>query len=409
MEVEFQKEYFFQNLIHMGFIGKVCPKTSRPVLTAINSQLEGRLKDIDFSLSGIHKQEITIEVLISAVFSNKHFVDEYCDLFDLLITGNYEEALIRDLTNFNLSKISASGNEVFSIKSNSPDGNLTRLKPFDYHTSDSAIYVDVFTVPQFHNSQIVGFQGIFSVANSRRHTFLKNKKDTELHIFHNLIVDMPNRSTSILKSIQNNNTLDDEIKGRLKLVSDYLDQVITQSKDTLKLYAEIGYSEGEFKDVNISNLIMSCEEIIKSCFVDKKININYAEHLYDSKTLLSKKGIEFILIQVLENSYKEYSFKKIPKSQQLIDINFNKVILDKREALEFSVLTHNTSIKSKKVLNDAGKRPLQSSTSSGLGFYFMNSMLELLKANLPINDKSRHFDLLSSDEGVYFNIYFYLR
>ena len=407
-----RKQYYFENLIHMAFLGKYIGKGYRVEVGEINQKIKLLLEknyDGDYSLYEYYNADKSIETLIKLIIVDEKVVEEYLSALKLVLSKQYDKATDTRWTYFEVNKVVNSvKKETYAIKSSSPDGILTHFSPFGDFISDGGIYIDIYTVPQIDHNQIVGIQTLFPIVNERRNLYIKNKKESELHIFHSLLVDMKNHAPSLLNNVLTHEKhLPEKARKTITAVKDYINSAIDQSKKVLSLFSEYAYSDYVFKQVKISRLELIAKKKVADFKGIIKVSLKCDKALSKYSTLLIPEVLDYFLDQLIKNAIKEYLKNDTPEEKREIIIKFIEVTLDKKPALKISVISKNTFINSPILLDQAGKRPVNSKTSTGLGFYFLNTLLELLKASLPENRKDRYFDLSSKEgKGVLFDFYY---
>ncbi|MEP0264197.1 hypothetical protein [Dokdonia sp.] len=407
-----QKQYYFENLIHMAFIGRYEIDNPRIEADQVNEKLKIFFKKNfkeNNSFYSFYKGNRSIENIIQLMIVDIDVIDEYLKATKLLLKKKYTEAKNIKWKYFEISRvINDSKEETYALKSNRPDGILTNFTPFGEFKNDGGIYIDLYTVPQIDHNHIVGFQALFPIVNQRRNFYIKNKKESELNVFHSLLVDMKNRAPSLLNNILvHDKLLSQKARNTILIAKDYINGVIDQSRSVLSIFSEYAYSNYVFEQIEISKL----EKIIlsKTNQYDNDLKVSYKinKGLLTKRTLLLPEVLGYFLDQLIKNAIKEYQREKILYEERQVFIELSEVSIDEKPVLKISVLSKKTYINSPILIDQAGKRPVQSKTSTGLGLYFLNTLLELLKASLPENNKGRYFDLFSKkEEGVYFNFYY---
>lgn len=405
-------QYYFENLIHMTFIGEFKVDNSLIEVNQINEKTKWLLQDSYPKYKTLFEEDdicFSLKQFIDLIVADKDIIGEYLAILNLLTKKKNEQVQHTKWKYFEINEtFTYSGDQTLALKSNRPEGFLTNLIPFGDFKKDGGIYIDIFTVAQIHHKKIVGFQGLLPIVNERRNYYIKNKKESELNVFHSLLVDMKNNAPSLLNNILVHETkLSQKAKGTISYARDYINGIIDQSKSVLTLFSKYAYSDYVFEEIEIKHL----EEIIlkKTATFQEDVNITYSieKKALKKSSFLIPEVFDYFLDQLIKNAIKEYKNQKTTLTKRQIKIDLTIIESQKKEILKTSILSKNTAIKSPMLLNQAGKRPVQSSTSTGLGFYFLNILLELLKASLPTKDKERYFDLYcEKDKGVYFDFYY---
>lgn len=405
-------QYYFENLIHMTFIGAFDDTNSKIEINQINEKTKSLLQNsfnnktasFDFS-----NNSMLLKSFIELIIADKDVIDEYVIILRLLLKKKDEQVQQISWKYFEINEtFTYSGDKTLALKSNRPDGFLTNLIPFEDFKQDGGIYIDVYTVPQIHHHKIVGFQGLLPIVNERRNYYIKNKKESELNVFHSLLVDMKNNAPSLLNNILvHDMELSKNARNTIYNVKNYINGIIDQSNAVLNIFSKYAYSNYTFEQIEVSNLE---QVIIKKVFeFQETVKITYKinKNSLKKRTFLIPEVFSYFLDQLIKNAIKEYQSNDVPSEKRHILVELSSIVFEKKEVLKISILSKNTFIDSPILLNQAGKRPVHSTTSTGLGFYFLNILLELLKASLPFQNKERYFDLYSDkNKGVFFDFYY---
>lgn len=405
-------QYYFENLIHMAFIGRV-DGNSKIEVSQINERIklffQNNYNATDNKLYDILEKDSSIEKFISLIIADQDIIHEYLRILDLILKNKEKEIFQTKWKYFEINQTLDSLNEtIYALKSNKPDGILTKLNTFGPFKQDGGIYIDVYTVPQTAHGNIIGIQGLMPIVNERRNYYIKNKKEAELNVFHSLLVDMKNNAPSLLNDILlHEKRLSPESKMTVQYARDYINNIINQSKNLLSIYSNHAYSNKKIEPKQIAYL----ERVIlkKEEELGNSLNIAYKidPEIVEKSTLLSPEVFDYFLDQLIKNAIKEYEKDNIDIEERHILIELQPVKLRKVDTLKVSISSKNTSINSAILIDQAGKKPVFSETSTGLGLYFLNTLLELLKASLPLHTNERYFDLISNDDkGVSFEFYY---
>tara|TARA_R110002072_G_scaffold7503_2_gene40948 strand:+ start:741891 stop:743105 length:1215 start_codon:yes stop_codon:yes gene_type:complete len=395
----------------MAFIGEVDGQKLTIDCDLLNGKIESLLKASyrgKVSLYDLFVKNNTLENFVRLLLVEEDVIDEYLHILDLLLRKGNDDFLSIRWKYFEIKVANTYSNEqTFGLRSIRPDGFLTNLVPSGDFENDGGIYIDIYTVPQIYHQKTIGIQALLPIVNVRRNYYIKNKKESELSVFHSLLVDMKNNAPSLLNEILTHDTnLSNNARITVTSARDYINNIINQASRVLDIFSNYAYSDYVFKGVNINKLEFPIQKQISNFKDQLAISYTIDKKLSLVSTLLIPDVLEYFLDQLIKNALKEYERLELPHEQREINIQLTKINLRNKDAMKVSISSKNTSIDSKILIQQAGKRPLQSSTSTGLGFYFLNTLLELMKATLPENNKERYFDLISEKEGVLFEFYY---
>ena len=326
------KEYYFDNHLHMAFIGVVQEETS--VLRWVNRKMKLMLQENDEngeSLFSLFEGNRSIENFTYLIISEDEIAEEYLRLFNSIHSQEDINLEKKTWKYFHVNEEKTKQNyQSLSLKSIKPEGILTNFISND----GERIYVDLFTKPQIHHGKVNGFQGLITIENERRQYFLRQKKESELNVFHSFLVDMKNKAPSML----NNVLIHEELPPRAKLViqkaKNYIEGVIDQSVGVLSLFNQYMYSDSPLHP----RAIVQLEKVVKGTIkkLDGKVHFDFTmdDQLKKEQTLLIPEVFEYFLIQLIKNAIKEYDRNKIEKSKRSIHISFKKKTLYKTHMIQ---------------------------------------------------------------------------
>lgn len=405
------KQYYFENLIHMAFLGTRSSDgkfTVDQINRALWTHLGGKNKVNEPSQNSFLSGN-SLEQFIELILADQLVIKEYLSFMRIIVENQQLYHGERKGKYFTLIKPGLNDTDSsYAIKSIAPGGLPTLLKsPTE---GRKTIFIDLYTVPQIFNGEIVGIQGLAPIVNERREYYVRSTRHAELNIFHSLRVDLKNRAPSLLKNILDYEELSEQGRIVVLKAKDYIESVIDQTSSSLEIYSKYAYSEGDFSEsCDISDLVLRLQNVTqKNKVLNLSINYSVDKEIINCRTTLLPGPFEKFIYDLLRNAEKEYDRLDTNLVERQVEISLKKASIFQDHSLGIEVLSSGTCISDEVILSEAGVRPINSTTSSGLGLYFFNTLLELTGALFPRlpNQPQRHFVLENTSTGVKVSFYY---
>lgn len=376
--------YFFNHLANMAFIAKIDSKNEKKfIVDKYNDKVKRFFGEIPLPLP--------LEYFLPTLITDKNVVREYFQIIDAIHDSSQVISYNREWKYFDVSVVGkVDGIDEIFLKTVSPIGYKTSIHPFNGYKD--GVYVDIFTATQIIDGKIVGLQGMLPIANERREAYLMYQKQLELTLFHHLKVDMKRIPVMVKNIFERDSTISADTKKILESISKYSNTFLEQADDVLHLFHEYVTTNSTFPWIKISELEKECSELIKTYSQQVTIEYEFEKGILDYETILFPKVFSFIAVQFINNAINEYDDLKTPPTQRKVRISISKTGSPLR--LKLSLWNANTSA-DEVVIDNAGIKPL-TSASTGLGFYFLNFILEVFRAVKPENQEKRYFDIKTS-------------
>jgi hypothetical protein len=396
---EKRSEYYFTHLANMAFMAIKDTKTPKTFLVdKVNEKTNDRMGKVrpnqplqKFLQSIILEEEVVREYLEivkglpdKSVLSSNRSVNQWRYFYVSLIHENEPE-------------------EGIFIKSILPYGIKTGLRLFNGYKE--AIYIDLFTATQIIDGEFIGLQGMMPIVNERREATLVNQKSLELTLFHHLKVDMQKIPEMVQNVLDYDKSLSNIASKGLNSIREYSTTLTKQANEILSLFHKYVTIEGSFPPTPVADLKQVSNTLQEKFGSDVSIECEFEPELNFFSTTLFPEVFEFTARQFIGNAIKEYTLKRIPIPKRKIKIKAVKI--GTASQMRISFYNSATSL-TQSIIDNAGIRPVPSS-SSGLGFYFLNYALEMFRAIKPDSIIPRYFQLENvpgKEKGVNMNIYF---
>lgn len=394
--------YYFEYLANMSFMARA--KEGRPnelVLHKVNQKIRSYMPEAEEAL--IDKPlRYFIEDIIDDIDIRSEYLQIVTDITDLKKVLEKNKWRFFDVSIVHSDKDHKESDAIF-VKSIIPLG--VKTKCWDDNLN-GPVFVDIFSASQIIKGQFAGIQGMLPIVNERREATILKQKTLELTLFHHLKVDMKKIPVMVDNLLKYDNTLSENATATLKKIKNYSDTVVGQADKILGLFHKyvsktVNSNDNASTDGKGSpppNKIENFEQygdlLIERFKQEVEINFIYNKNVKKYFTTLFSDVFEFIALQFITNAIKEYEREKIPFQKRQIKITFSKV--DNPDSLQITFTNSNTCLPPL-IVDNAGIKPFKTD-SSGLGFYFLNYVLEMFKALKPNPNNRRFFELSTSCE-----------
>jgi hypothetical protein len=390
-------EYYFTHLANMAFMGIADENNPKTFLVdKVNEKVNERLGKVP------NKQPL--HLFIKTIILDQEIIEEYLEIMTNLSEKENILSHNRQWRFFDVSAIhEGKPEEGIFIKSILPYGIRTGIRTFNGYKE--AIYIDLFTATQIIDEKLVGIQGMMPIVNERRELGLLNQKSLELTLFHHLKVDMKKIPVMVDNLLRYDKSISADVAQGLNSIKDYSVSLTEQANNILTLFHKYVDITGGFPLTPITE-IRAKAEILKTEFNSEvKFEYDFGSGLDFFSTTLFPDVFEFTVRQFVNNALKEYESKSTPKEKRKIKITVSK--LSSPACLQITLYNSETTL-TQPIIDNAGIRPVKSK-SSGLGFYFLNYVLEMFRALKPQTEKPRFFELenvIGQEKGIRMDVYF---
>ena len=226
--------------------------------------------------------------------------------------------------------------------------------------------------------------------------------DLELHLYHHFGSNL--RNLPDLFSLKNfgGENLNDFQKGIINTIQNYVKGHIDNTRAVLGAYQQYLDNDGVSPHHDIESL--------KEMFYDLRQEVQDQNNFWkipseniklsteglkgDENIALSPKIFRNFIEQFIHNASKEYDEIDLEIEKRVITIS----IIGEEHLVTFKFYNEGTEMDSF-VINRAGKKPIKSTNSSGLGYYFFNFSLKLCGAE-KVDDKYFKIENSLSPKGV---------
>lgn len=394
---EKRSEYYFTHLANMAFMGIADEENPTTFLVdKVNEKVNERLGKIP------NRQQLSL--FIKTIILDEEIVDEYLEIINNLSEKENILSHNRQWRFFDVSAIhEGKPEEGIFVKSILPFGIRTGIRTFNGYKE--AIYIDLFTATQIIDDKLVGIQGMMPIVNERRELGLLNQKSLELTLFHHLKVDMKKIPVMVDNLLNYDKTISDDVVKGLTSIKEYSTSLTDQANSILTLFHKYVDIQGGFPLTSVSELRLKAEQLKSEFTSELNFECDFSSGLDFFSTTLFADVFEFTGRQFINNAIKEYETQSIPKAKRKVKITVAKITSP--ACLKITFYNSETTL-TQPVIDNAGIRPVKSK-SSGLGFYFLNYVLEMFRALKPPSDKLRFFDLdneTGKNKGIRMDIYF---
>lgn len=353
--------------------------------------------------------DVSLENFIELILVDREVVKEYMSFIRIITENRQIPPQDREGKFFGITKPRFNDlNANYAIKSIVPGGLQTLLK--SPSGSRGTVYIDLYTVPQIFEEEIVGIQGLAPIVNERREYYVSSTRHAELNIFHSLRVDLKNRAPSLLKNILDYEELSERGRAIVLRAKDYIESVIDQTSSSLEIYSQYVYPDDNFSEnCDVSDLLQRLQKVTQQDNIfNLSIKYSVDKDIIDCRTTLLPGPFDKFINDLLRNAEKEYDKLETNSLERLVHISLKKSSTHPFQSLLIEVLSLGTHITDQVILSEAGVRPINSTSSTGLGLYFFNTLLELTGALFPQlpNQPKRHFVLANTATGVKVSFYY---